>query len=152
MPGNIIGIRTISLVPAGVTTISNTTLATVAGLSFPILAGSIWSLRFVIPFSTGATGGAKFQVIAPAAPTFFVLDWALYLGGTPGTLADTAVQTSSAAFSNALAAATNHYMTANCVIQSSVAGTIGLQFAQLTSVAAALTLLQDGYMDVVQLK
>jgi hypothetical protein len=150
MPGSKIGIRTVSFVPSGVTTISNTTLANVTGLTFSVLSGTTWWLRFTIPFSTGATGGAKFQVIAPAT-SVYLNTWALYLAGTPGTLADTAVQTSSAAFSNALAAAATHYMTATCYLTTSAAGTVGLQFAQNSSVAATLTILQGGIMEVYQM-
>ena len=147
MPGSKIGIRTTSIVPGGVTTISNTALANVTGLTFSVLANTEWLLVFNIPFSTGATGGAKFQVIAPAT-TVYLNNWALYLAGTPGTLADTAVQSASAAFSNALAAAASHLMTATCYIKTSAAGTVGLQFAQNSSVAATLTILQGGSMQV----
>lgn len=150
MPGSSIGIRTVSFVPAGVTTISNTTLATITALSFATLAAKSWWLRFTIPFSTGATGGAKFQIIAPTV-TSYLNTWALYLAGTPGTLADTAVQSSSAAFANALAGAATHYMTATCFLTTSAAGTIGLQFAQNSSVAATLTILPGGIMEVYQM-
>ena len=150
MPGSLIGIRTISIVPAGVTTISDIVLDNVPGLTFPVLANTRWNLRFIIPLSTGATGGVKFQVIAPAAPTLYLLEWQIYLGGATGTLADTAVQTASASFGNALAAATNHIMIASAQITTSAAGTIGLQFSQNTSVAATLTLLAGGTMDVIQ--
>jgi hypothetical protein len=151
MPGSKIGIRTISIVPAGVTTISNVVLATIAALSFPVLAGSSWRLKFFIPITTGATGGAKFQIICPAGPTLYLNTWWLYLAGTPGTLADTAVQAASASFANALAGAANHCMMAECFITASIAGTIGLQFAQNSSVAATLTIMAGGTMEVTQL-
>jgi hypothetical protein len=150
MPGSKIGIRTFSVVPAGVTTISNTVLATIAALSFSVLANTSWRLRFFIPFSTGATGGAKFEVLTPAT-SLYVNTWALYLAGTPGTLADTAVQAAPGAFANALAAAATHYMTAETFFTTSAAGTVGLQFAQNSSVAATLTILPGGTMDVIQL-
>lgn len=150
MPGNQIGIRTMSIIPTGVTATSNTVLAAVPGMTFAVLANTTWQLVFNIPLSTGGTGGAKFQIVAPSV-TFYLVNWALYLAGSPGTLADTAVQTSSAAFSNALASAANHYMTATCCLKTSAAGTIGLQFAQLSSNATPLTLLQGGVMQCYQL-
>jgi hypothetical protein len=151
MPGSKIGIRTLSIVPAAVTTISNTVLATISGLTFPVLAGSLWSLRFWIPFSVGATGGIKFQLIAPAAPTLFIMSWKLFQFGAPGTLLDAATQVASTAIANAAAGAGTNYFEAEATIQNSVAGTIALQFAQNSSVAATLTILQGGFMDVIQL-
>jgi len=106
MPGQKIGIRTVSFTPAaGQAVTSSAVLVNATNLTFAVAANTTWWLRFLIPFSTGAAGGAKFQVICPAAPTTYANTWALYLNGTPGTLADTAVQTASAAFANALASA-----------------------------------------------
>lgn len=151
MPGSKIGLRTISLVPAGVTTISNVTLATIPALSFAVLANTTWSLRFFIPMTTGATGGAKFNILTPGTDTLFRNSWKLYLAGSPGTLADEAIQTTPAAFANALAGVGNQLMEANVFVTTSLAGTLGLQFAQNSSVAATLTILQGGWMDVIQL-
>jgi hypothetical protein len=151
MPGIKIGIRTISIVPAAVTTISNTVLATISGLTFPVLAGSLWSLRFYLPFSVGATGGIKLQLIIPATPTFFVMSWKLIQFGTPGTLLDAATQTTSTAIANAAAGAGTNYFEAEATVQNALAGNISMQFAQNSSVAATLTMLQGGFMDVVQL-
>lgn len=149
MPGSLIGIRTQSFVPAGVTTISNTVLATIPALSFTTLANKTWWLRFTIPFTTGATGGAKFQIICPAAPTLYLVDWKIFFNGAPGTLADAQVQTAPASFGNALASAGNNFMEATAYIVTSAAGTIGLQFAQNSSVAATLTIIQGGAMEVI---
>ncbi len=151
MPGNKIGIRTISIVPAAVTTISNTVLATIPGLSFPVAAGSLWSLRFYLPFSVGATGGIKLQLIGPAGPTFWTMSWKLFQFGTPGTLLDAATQVASTAIANAAAGAGTNFFEAEATIQNSIAGTLAMQFAQNSSVAATLTMLQGGFMDVIQL-
>src|SRR5882672_1739965 len=147
MPGNKIGIRTISIVPAAVTTISNTTLATISGLSFPVLAGSVWSLRFYLPFSVGATGGIKLQLIGPATPTYWTMSWKLFQFGTPGTLLDAATKTTSTAIANAAAGAGTNFFEAQATIQNALAGTLAMQFAQNSSVAATLTMLQGGFMD-----
>lgn len=149
---SLIGIRTVQFIAAGVTTISNTVLGA-SGLSQAVAANSKWSFRFWIPFSVGATGGVKFQVVAPAAPTLYTLSWALYQGGTgPGTLVDTAVQAASAAFSNAIAGAGSNIMECNLyLINGATAGNVALQFAQNSSVAATLTLIQGGWMDIINL-
>jgi hypothetical protein len=148
---NLIGTRSSLIVPAGVTTISNTVLANVTNMVQAVAKNSQWSFRFLIPFSVGATGGIKFQVLAPAAPTLFLLTWRLFQFGTPGTLLDTAVQTSSTAFSNAAAGAGTNYMEAFLqLINGSTAGNVALQFAQNSSVAATLTILQGGWCDVIQ--
>ena len=149
---NQIGIRTVIFVPTGVTTISNTVLALVTGLTQAILPNKTWFFKFVIPFSVGATGGVKFQITAPAAPTLYTMTWKLFQFGAPGTLLDAEVQTASAAFANAAAGAGNNYMEANLfLINGATAGNVQLQFAQNSSVAAALTLLQGGWMECYQM-
>jgi hypothetical protein len=150
---NQIGIRTVIFVPAGVTTISNVVLGAVTGLTQAVKAASTWWFRFWIPFSVGATGGVKFQVVVPAAPTLFTLNWKLYQGGTgPGTLLDTANQSASAAFANAAAGAGSNLMEATLYLINGVnPGSVTLQFAQNSSVAAALTIIQGGIMEVYQM-
>lgn len=149
---NQIGIRTVIFVPSGVTTISNTVLALVTGLSQAVAANTTWWFRFTIPFTVGATGGIKFQVVTPAAPSIYLLSWKLFQFGTPGTLLDTAVQKSSAAFSNAAAGAGTDFMEATFFFKNGVnAGNVQLQFAQNSSVAATLTIEQGGIMEVYQM-
>jgi len=116
-----------------------------------VTAGSTWSLRFYLPFSVGATGGVKLQLIGPAAPTFWTMSWKLFQFGAPGTLLDAATQVASTAIANAAAGAGTNYFEAEAVIKNSVAGTLAMQFAQNSSVAATLTMIQGGYMDVIQL-
>jgi hypothetical protein len=149
---NQIGIRTVIFVPAGVTTISNTVLALVTGLTQAVAKNTSWWFRWTIPFSVGATGGIKFQVVVPAAPTLFLLSWKLFQFGTPGTLLDAEVQTTSASFSNAAAGAGTNFMEATCFFTNGAnAGNVQLQFAQNSSVAATLTILQGGIMEVYQM-
>ena len=149
---NQIGIRTVIFVPSGVSTISNTVLAAITGLTQAVGKGTEWFFRWVIPFSVGATGGVKFQVIAPAAPTIYTLTWKMFQFGTPGTLLDAEVQTSSASFANAAAGAGNNFMEATLfLINGTTAGNVTLQFAQNSSVAATLSILQGGWMEVYQM-
>jgi hypothetical protein len=150
---NQIGIRTVIFVPAGVTTISNIVLAGVTGLTQAVKANTTWWFRFWIPFSVGATGGVKFEVIVPAAPTLYTLAWRLFQGGTgPGTLLDTAIEAAPASFANAAAGAGSNLMEATLyLINGANPGAVTLEFAQNSSVAAALTILQGGIMEVYQM-
>ena len=148
-----IGIRTVLFVPAAVTTISNTVLAPVTNLSVAIAKATTWWFRFWIPFSVGATGGVKFEVVVPAAPTLYTLAWKLIQGGTgPGTLLDTAVESAPAAFANAAAGAGSNFMECTLFLINGVnAGNVQLQFAQNSSVAATLTIIQGGIMEIYQM-
>lgn len=149
---NRIGIRTVIFVPAGVTTISNIVLANVTGLVQAVLPNTTWWFRFTIPFSVGATGGVRFHVATPAAPTAYLLSWKLFQFGTPGTLLDAEVQTAAADFVNAAAGAGNNFMEATFFFTNGAnAGNVSLQFAQNSSVAAALTILPGGIMEVYQM-
>lgn len=149
MPGSKIGIRTASIVTTAQAVTSSTTLVNATQLVFQAAAGTSWLLNFNIPFSTGATGGAKFQIIAPTTSQFEASLF-LYLNGSPGTLADYTSQTTSTAFANALASAGNSMLKATAWIVTSAAGTVGLQFAQNSSNGTPITLLVGGTMEVTQ--
>ena len=66
---------------------TNTTLADVTGakgstFSFSIGANEVWEVEYWIPLAFGGTGGAKFQITGPAAPTAVTIGgW--YGGGDP---------------------------------------------------------------------
>lgn len=150
--GNLIGIRTENITAAAVTTISNVTLATITGLTQAVAANTTWWMRFIIPFSVGATGGIRLQVVVPAAPTLFVHSYKLFQFGTPGTLLDANVQVASAAITNAAAGAGTNYFESTLYFKNGVnAGNVSLQFAQNTSVAATLTILQGSIMEIYQM-
>lgn len=149
---NQIGIRTVLFVPSGVTTISNTVLANVTNLVQAVLPNTTWWFRFTIPFSVGATGGIKLHVATPAAPSIYLLSWKLFQFGTPGTLLDAEVQTAAADIANAAAGAGNNYFEGTFFFKNGTnAGNVSLQFAQNSSVAATLTILQGGIMEVYQM-
>jgi hypothetical protein len=149
---NQIGIRTVLFVPAAVTTISNTVLANVTNLVQAVGANTTWWFRFIIPFTVGATGGIKFLVNAPAAPTIYLLSWKLLQFGTPGTLLDTAVQKAQANIANAAAGAGTNFLEAVLFFKNGAnGGSVALQFAQNSSVAATLTIEQGGIMEIYQM-
>ena len=141
-----IGIKTFYNVAANVVFTSSAALATV-GLTSPIAKGQSQKFRAYIPFSVGATGGVRVQVVVPAAGVVFITS--IKLVNTVAPSLTTAEQTASAAFTNALANAGNHWLEVEgTVVNGANAGSIDVQLAQNTSDALSLTVLRGGSMDV----
>jgi hypothetical protein len=143
-----IGIHNIFRVAANVT-VTNSDVLVTSTLTANIAAAQIAIVRVFLQFSVGATGGVRWQLVVPAAPTR--VQGAIMLVNTvAATTVVPAVQTSSAAFTNALANAGTHYAYAEYdVVNGTTAGTIDLQFAQNTADALTLTLLQGSRMEVI---
>jgi len=94
----------------------------------------------------GAASGAKVQVTVPAGGTAYMLAYEI-INGNSGTVVQANIITASAAFSNALANATNHYISfLISIVNGTTAGNITVQFAQLVSDAAAATLLANSWI------
>ena len=141
-----IGIKTFYSVAANVVFTSNVALATV-GLRSAVAAGQSQHFRAYIPFSVGATGGIRAQVVVPAAGTIFINS--IKLINTVAPTITTAEQTASAAFTNAAANAGNHWLEIEGTVVNGVnAGFIDAQIAQNTSDALSLTVLRGGIMEV----
>lgn len=103
-------------------------------------------IRGVVPFTLGASGGYKFQILSSQTLTNFVNTYIVYDAVTPATIVD--VQTSSAAFANALAVAGNHFLNFDCdLLMGATAGIVSLQFA-CNSAAGAIIALQGAFIDV----
>lgn len=144
-----IGIRRFYVTPANQAITSSAALVSL-GLSTPIAANQTVKVRYVVPFSVGATGGVRVQVAVPAGGTAFVA--AIYLANTVAPSVTNAVQTTSAAFTNALANAGNHFLIIDVtVVNGATAGVVDLQGAQNTSDALTLTFLRGATADVVVL-
>lgn len=142
----VIGIRRSAQVAANVTFTTNVTLATI-GLLSALPAGQSQHIRAWIPFTVGATGGVRAQIVVPAGGSVFIASIVLYNTVAPSTT--TAAQTSSAAFTNALANAGTHWLAIEAsIVNGSTAGSIDIQAAQNTSDANTLTVLRGGWMDV----
>lgn len=148
---NLIGIRTVQTVAADQSLNTSTALIAVTGLSYALAAGKSAKLHYWIPFAlAGTASGAKFQIVPPTTPTQYLMSWKLYSGASTGSLAAFADQTSTAAFSNALASAANHLLEADLWITANTAGSVILQFAQLVSDAANITILKGGLCEITQ--
>jgi hypothetical protein len=142
-----IGIRRSFLRTSNLVITSSAALQT-AGLASPIAANQTQTLRYFLPITVGATGGVRLQVAVPAAGTAFVAG--IYLANTVAPSVTNAVQTSSAAFTNALANAGNHFIVVDVtVVNGATAGDVDLQIAQNTSDALSLTLLRGASVEVV---
>lgn len=140
------GLRALAYINANVTFTSNVTLASV-GLVSPIAANQIQHLRYWIPFTVGATGGVRAQIVVPAGGSAFIASINLQNTGAPSSTI--ATQTASAAFTNAAANAGTHWLEIEVtVVNGATAGNVDLQMAQNTSDVLTLTVLKGGCVEV----
>jgi hypothetical protein len=157
---------------------TNTTFADViaagspATMSFSIAASEVWEAEYWIPLAFGGTGGAKFQLTGPAAPTGVDItgEWAHGEGAGSGTIGGPLVSkfTTVTAFSsdiNAANSATNTAATGPTtytsdgpgsfihirarIINGANAGTVTLQAAQSSS-NSTTTLGIGSYMQAIR--
>ena len=143
-----IGQQTFYQVGADIAVTSSVALVS-TGLTSPIAANQRQKLRFWVPFSVGATGGVRAQVVVPAGGSLFIASIKLFNTVAPSLT--TAVQTASAAFTNAAANAGNHWLEIEVdVTNGATAGNVDLQMAQNTSDALTLTILKGGTANVVK--
>jgi len=140
------GINNIADINANVVVTSSVALVT-TGLTAPIAAGQRMKFRAWIPVTVGATGGLRLQVVVPAAGTLFDISIKLYNTVAPSMT--TAEQQASAAFTNALANAGDHWLEVEgTIINGANAGNVDIQMAQNTSDALSLTIKRGGTMNV----
>lgn len=145
-----IGNRLVFRLAANQAVTSSTALVDATGLSTSIAANQKVHLRFYLPFSVGAAGGLKFQIVGPAAPANIQTGIVIYDTVTPAVISGQ--QTTSTPFANALAVAGSHFGFVECDwLNGSTAGNIGLQIAQNSSNGTPFTLLQGAWMDVTKL-
>lgn len=143
-----IGIRQAFTISANVAVTSSTALVT-TGLTSPIAAGQTQHIRCWVPFSVGAAGGVRAQIVVPAGGTLFSATFKLFNTVAPSLT--TAYQNASAAFTDAAANAGTHWLEIEAtVINGTTAGNVDLQMAQNTSNGTAMTALKGGYMDVLK--
>lgn len=140
------GLRTQAQIVADIPIASSAALQSV-GLVSPIGANQVQHLTYWIPFSVGATGGIRAQVVVPAGGAIFLATFYLRDTVTPGTI--TALQTASAAFTNALAVAGTHWLEIKVtVVNGATAGNVDLQMAQNTSDVLTMTVKRGGFLEV----
>lgn len=133
-----IGIKTFYNVLTDIVTASDIVLTT-TGLTSPIAAGERQKVKFWVPFTVGATGGVRAQVVVPAGGTSFLASIKLFNTVAPSLT--TASQAASAVFTNAAANAGLHWLEIEVDVRNgATAGNVDLQMAQNTSDALSLTI------------
>lgn len=147
-----IGIRNSFRLTASQTVAASTVLVVLGsnttGNSFQFNLGAAQKahIRGIIPFTLGATGGYKFQIVGSQTFTNFLNTYIVQDTVTPAQIVG--IQTSSAAFANALAVAGNQFLNFDCdVLMGATAGIVSLQFA-CNSAANSIIALQGGFIDV----
>lgn len=143
-----IGQRTFYDVAADIPVTSSAALVT-TGLTSPVAANQRQRCKWWVPFTVGATGGIRAQVVVPAGGVVFEVTIKLFNTVAPSLT--TAEQQASAAFTNALANAGDHWLEIDAYIANgATAGNIDLQMAQNTSDVLTLTISRGGSLDVVK--
>lgn len=143
-----IGIRTFFQVAADITVTSSAALVT-TGLTSAIAANQSQKIRAWIPITVGATGGVRLQIVVPAGGVVFEATIKLYNTVAPSLT--TAEQQASAAFTNALANAGDHWLEVEAmIVNGTTAGNVDIQMAQNTADPLSLTISRGGSMDVVK--
>ena len=143
-----IGIRNAFVVAADIAVTNSAALVT-TGLTSPIAANQSQHIRAWIPITVGATGGVRLQVAVPAGGTVF--EATIKLFNTVAPSITTAEQQASAAFTNALANAGDHWLEVEAtIVNGATAGNVDIQMAQNTADALTLTISRGGYMDVLK--
>lgn len=133
------------VIPLDIAIASSAALIT-TGLSSPIAAAQTQSLRWWVPFTVGATGGVRAQIVVPAGGTIFLASFMLLNTVAPAVVTPQ-VQVASAVITNALANAGNHWLEINAtIVNGATAGNVDLQMAQNTSDVLTLTILRGGYL------
>lgn len=148
------GVRTTNRLIADQAVSASTTLVTIQNsatdlFAFSLPAGKVLNIVADIPFSTGATGGFKFQLTCASTPTDYSARFVVF-DGTDATIPILDVQTSQAAFANAFALASNHLLKLTASIKANAATLVSLQFA-CNSAANAITALKGATIDLTQI-
>lgn len=129
-----------SIVPVNVTDLA----------AIPIGENQKANFTWWIPFSLGATGGFRFLITTPAAPTSVTASYKVFDCTTANTFF-AAVQTALAAFTNASAVAGNYIAEIKLDIDNVTAGTVSLQYAQNNAQATNNVIQIGASLDVVYL-
>ncbi|MES3018578.1 MAG: hypothetical protein V4721_12395 [Bacteroidota bacterium] len=142
-----LGVRTFFDIVADIP-IASSIVPITTTLASPIAANQRQKLAWWVPFTLGATGGVRAIVVVPAGGTVFELTGILYNTVAPATTLFE--QQASAAFTNALANAGDHWLQIwATIVNGATAGTVDLQMAQNTSDVLTLTISRGGTLDVI---
>lgn len=142
-----IGIRNFFTIAADLVITSSAALIS-SGLIIPVAANQVVSGVFYLPFTVGATGGIRLQLVVPAAPAAFSAQFQVQ-AVTTGAMSSV-TQLTSAVYTNALAVAADYTIVVPFQVKNgATAGNVDLQIAQNTSDALSLTLQSTAWADIV---
>lgn len=143
-----IGLRNFFRVAADIP-VTNSVVLVTTGLTSPIAANQSQKIRAWIPVTVGATGGVRAQIVVPAGGTLFEATFKLY--NTVAAALVLGEQQASAAFTNALANAGDHWLEVEAmIVNGATAGNVDIQMAQNTADALTMTISAGGSMEVVK--
>jgi hypothetical protein len=145
-----IGIRNIFRLAADQAVTASTVLVDVAGLAVNLAPGQRLKFRFYVPCAVAGTApGLALEVITTVAPAQWNCAYKI-INGSTSAFGKVSVQTAQAAVSNALANIANHLAEIEGEVTGGVtASVLKLQFAQLVSDAALVTILRGATLEVV---
>lgn len=132
------GIQTINILAADLSTNTDIVPDDITGFSIALRAGAKLMWRLTGVFTTGATGGFRFQANNTSAPTTYSAVWQVVDETTPATFQD--AQITQADFTNASAVATNYTLNAAGCVVANAATTFSIKFAQNNSTANNITM------------
>lgn len=142
-------LRTAAIVTAPIAITSNVVLASI-GLVSPIGANQTQRLRYLIPFTVGATGGIRANVAVPAGGTIYQAEFKLFNNVAPSLT--TSMQNAAADFTNAVANAGDSWLEIELlVVNGATAGTVDLKMAQNTSDVLTLTIKRGAFLEVIKM-
>jgi hypothetical protein len=141
-----VGVRSTYNVAADIV-VTNSAVLVTTGLTSPIAALEKQHLQLWVPFSVGATGGIRAQLVVPAGGVVYELSGILHNTVAPSqTLFE---QQASAVFTNALANAGDHWLQIwATIVNGATAGNVDLQMAQNTADALSLTISRGGFATI----
>lgn len=129
--------------------VTNSAALVTTGLTSPIAANQSQHVRCWVPITVGATGGVRAQLVVPAGGVVFEATFTLHNTVAPAIV--DGEQQASAAFTNALANAGDHWLEIEAtIVNGATAGNVDLQMAQNTADALTLTISRGGWMSVVK--
>jgi hypothetical protein len=112
------------------------TMQDVTGLSFPVIAGTTYRFKFIIPYTSAATTtGSRWSINGPATPDLLEYQSTYTLDATSGTLNYGSTYDFPAA-SNASSLTTGNIAIIQGVIKPSASGTVIARFASEVSSSA----------------
>lgn len=124
--------RSIAVLGADVTNNNATanTIADVTGLSFPVVAGNRYRFRFVIPYTSAATGtGSRFSINGPASPTELAYQSNYSLSATSETINRALTAYDLPAAANAQSLTSGNIAIIEGIIRPSADGNVIARFA-----------------------